>query len=61
MASVLRLVGSASPQFCVPAKFDYIGAIDEDADLMKLVGDSYLSGSYKDLRRLGAGIPTSPS
>jgi hypothetical protein len=59
MASVLRLVGDlvsndlASPQFRVPAKFNYIKAINEDPDLMKLVGDSYLSGSYKDLRRLG--------
>jgi hypothetical protein len=58
MAGVLKLVGdlasegSASPQFRVPVKFDYVEAIDEDPDLMKLVGKSYLRGSYKDLRRL---------
>ena len=63
------LLQTVSPQFRVPAKFDdYVEAIDEDPDLMKLVGESYLSGSYKDLRRLGArpfciglGILTSPS
>jgi len=61
MAGVLKLVGdlasegSVSPQFRVPANFDdYVQAIDEDPDLMKLVGGSYLSGSYEDLRRLGA-------
>jgi hypothetical protein len=60
MAGVLKLVGdlasegSASPQFRVPVKFDYVEAIDEDPDLMKLVGESYLRGSYKDLRCLGA-------
>ncbi|KAM6501288.1 hypothetical protein JOM56_004302 [Amanita muscaria] len=57
MALVLKLVadiayeGPHSLLFHVPAANEhYLDALEEDPDLMKLVGDCYTSGSYKDVR-----------
>jgi hypothetical protein len=60
MAVVLKFVwdvaadGPHSKLFHVPAGNDYyIDALGDDLDLMKLVGDSYTSSSYKHVRCLG--------
>ncbi|KAM6495554.1 hypothetical protein JOM56_008260 [Amanita muscaria] len=59
MALVLKRVaqvaseGPHSHLLHVPAAEDhYIDALEEDPDLMKLVGDCYTNGSYKDVRCL---------
>jgi hypothetical protein len=60
MAAVLKFVGEVALEgphshvFHVPAATEhYIGALEEDTDLMELVGESYMSGSYKAVRCLG--------
>jgi len=60
MAFILLLVGedaregSQSHLFHVPNDINYyIQALEEDPDLMKLVGNSYATGSFKAVRCLG--------
>ena len=59
MAIVLKLVGEVASEgkhshlFHVPAANEhYIVALEEDADLLRVVGEAYTSGSYKDVRCL---------
>jgi hypothetical protein len=59
MAVVLKHVGDVasesthSQSFHVPGSEQYIGLLEADPDLMKLVGESYTSGSYNAVRCLG--------
>jgi hypothetical protein len=60
MAMVLKCVGEAawegkqSNLFHAPAALEYYNAeLEEDPDLLKVVGDSYTSGSYKSVLCLG--------
>jgi len=57
---VLKLVGEVASEgkqshlFHVPAANEhYIVALEEDPDLLRVVGEAYTSGSYKDVRCLG--------
>jgi hypothetical protein len=57
MAVVLKLVGDVALEgpyshlLHVPAKNEhYIAALEDDPGLMKVVGDSYTSDIYKDVR-----------
>jgi hypothetical protein len=59
MAVVLKLVGEVASEgkhshlFHVPAANEhYIVALEEDPDLLRVVGEAYTSGSYKDIRCL---------
>jgi hypothetical protein len=65
MAMVLELVatvGSEDPQshlFHVPFKVaHYVRALEEDPDLLKLVGEAFMTGSYKYVRCLGTPFCT---
>jgi hypothetical protein len=65
MAVILKLVGdvaSEGPQshlLSVPAAYEhYIGALEENPNLMKLVGDSYKNNSYKGVHCLGMSFGT---
>ena len=56
MAIVLKLVGEVASEgkhshlFHVLATNDhYIAALEEDPDLLRVVGEAYMSGSYKDV------------
>jgi hypothetical protein len=59
MAIVLEHVGDVasestnSQSFHVPGSAQYIELLEADPDIMKLVGESYTSGSYKAVRCLG--------
>jgi len=59
MAIVLKLVGDVASEgkhshlFHVPpANEYYITALEEDTDLLRIVGEAYTSGFYKDVRCL---------
>jgi hypothetical protein len=59
MTLVLKLVGDVmlegklSHLFHVPATYEhYITALEEDPELLRVVGEAYTSGSYKDVRCL---------
>ncbi len=59
MAVVLKLVGEVASEgkhshlFHVPATNEhYIAALEEDPELLRVVGEAYMSGSYKDVRCL---------
>jgi hypothetical protein len=63
MAYVFQIVGEVASEgpnshmFYVSAETrHYIDALEQDPVLMKLVGDCYTNGSYKDLRCLGASF-----
>ena len=63
MAHVLQIVGVVASEgpyshmFYVSAEnHHYTGLLEQDPVLMKLVGDGYTNGSYKDLRCLGASF-----
>ena len=65
MAVVLKLVGEVAMEgkyshlFHVPAATEYyIVALEEDPDLMRVVGESYMSGSYRAVRCLGESFCT---
>jgi hypothetical protein len=60
MAVVLKLVGDVALEgkhshlfHVLPAIEHYIAALEEDPDLLRVVGEAYTSGSYKDVRCLG--------
>jgi hypothetical protein len=68
MAVVLKLVRDAASEgkhshlFHVPPAIEhYIAALEEDADLLRVVGDACTSGSYKDVRCLSESITFSQS
>jgi len=59
MAVVLKLVGEVTSKgkhshlFHVPATIEhYIVALEEDPELLRVVGEAYTGGSYKDVRCL---------
>lgn len=59
MAIVLKLVGEVASEgkhlhlFHIPAATEhYIVALEDDPDLLRVVGEAYTSGSYKDVRCL---------
>jgi hypothetical protein len=59
MTLVLKLVGDVTLEgklshlFHVPpANEHYIAALEDDPDLLRIVGEAYTSGSYKDVRCL---------
>jgi hypothetical protein len=65
MAIVLKLVGDAASEgkhshlFHVPAAIEhYIVALEEDPELLRVVGEAYTSGSYKDVRCLSESFYT---
>ena len=60
MAVVLKLVGEVASEgkhshlFHIPAATEhYIVALEEEPELLKVVGESYTSGSYRVIRCLG--------
>ena len=63
MAIVLKLVGEVAAEgklshlFHVPATNEhYIAALEEDLELLRVVGEAYTSGSYKDVRCLSGSF-----
>ena len=65
MAIVLKLVGHVASEgkhphlFHVPPGNEhYIAALEEDPDLLRVVGEAYTSGSYKDVRCLSESFIT---
>jgi hypothetical protein len=59
MTLVLKLVGDVTLEgklshfFHVPPAIEhYMEALEEDPDLLRIVGEAYTSGSYKDVRCL---------
>ncbi len=58
MAVVLKLVGDVASEgkhshlFHVPPAIEHIAALEEDRELLRVVGEAYTSGSYKVVRCL---------
>ena len=66
MAIVLKLVGDVASEgkhshlFHVPpANEHYMVALEEDPELLRVVGEAYTSGSYKDIRCLSESFTLS--